>query len=286
MKDYYQFLGVNKDATADEIKSAYRKLSKKFHPDVNDGDKFFEERFKEIQEAYEILSNPVRKNSYDAQQGYKSETRSREQESKPKTEPDFNRSSPPPQQPNSAHQEAPTSPKPKKSRSNVWGIVIFVLVGGFIHAVVKSLNKNQNTYVTPIETAYTPNTATPESISPIEPVKKVKAGKTASISALLRGTWVGTAYQYDIGETWDVKLVSKKGRYTIKYPSLGCGGKWILIESSSDKMVFQEQISYGAETCNNGGTIVITIDDSEELKLSYYYPDLNTLNASGNLRKL
>lgn len=286
MKDYYQFLGVNKDATADEIKSAYRKLSKKFHPDVNDGDKFFEERFKEIQEAYEVLSNPVRKSSYDAQHGFKSETQGRGQQSKPKTESDFNRSPPPPQQPNNVHQEPPTQPKAKKSNANVWGIVIFVLVGGFIHAVFKNLNKNQKTYTTPIETAYTPTNTTTESISPIEPVNKAKAIKTTSIAVLLRGTWVGTAYQYDISETWDVKLVSKKGKYTIKYPSLGCGGKWVLIESNSHKMVFREQISYGAETCNNGGTIVITLDNSEELKLSYYYPNLNTLNASGNLRKL
>lgn len=286
MKDYYQFLGVNKDATADEIKSAYRKLSKKFHPDVNDGDKFFEERFKEIQEAYEVLSNPVRKSSYDAQHGFKGETQSREPQSKPKTESDFNRSPPSPKQPNNVHQEPSTPPKPKKSNSNVWGIVIFVLVGGFIHAVFKNLNKKQSTYTTPIETAYTPTNNIPVSIVPVEPVKKAKASKTTSISALLRGTWVGTAYQYDISETWDIKLVSKKGKYTIKYPSLGCGGKWILIESNSDKMVFQEKISYGAETCNNGGTIVITFDNSDELKLSYYYPDLNTLNASGNLRKL
>ena len=195
MKDYYQFLGVNKDATADEIKSAYRKLSKKFHPDVNDGDKFFEERFKEIQEAYEVLSNPVRKSSYDAQQGFKSETQSRGEQSKPKTESDFNRSPPPPQQPNNVHQEPSTPPKAKKSNANVWGIVIFVLVGGFIHAVFKNLNKNQNTYVTPIETAYTPTNTTTESISPIETVKKSKAIKTTSIAALLRGTWVGTAYQ-------------------------------------------------------------------------------------------
>lgn len=55
MKDYYYILGVKKGASKDEIKQAFRKLSKKFHPDVNDGDKYFEERFKEIREAYEAL---------------------------------------------------------------------------------------------------------------------------------------------------------------------------------------------------------------------------------------
>lgn len=64
-KDYYKTLGVFPTATLQEIKIAYRKLSKKFHPDINDGDKFFEERFKEIQEAYEVLSNSVKRNNYD-----------------------------------------------------------------------------------------------------------------------------------------------------------------------------------------------------------------------------
>ena len=67
MKDYYYILGVNSKASSDEIKKAYRKLSTKFHPDKNDGDDFFEERFKEIQEAYEILSNSERRPAYDRQ---------------------------------------------------------------------------------------------------------------------------------------------------------------------------------------------------------------------------
>jgi hypothetical protein len=63
MKDYYYILGVNQNASTKEIKDAYRKLSKKFHPDVNDGDIFFERRFKEIQEAYEYLMKLNNSNS-------------------------------------------------------------------------------------------------------------------------------------------------------------------------------------------------------------------------------
>lgn len=64
-KDYYYILGVKKESSLDEIKKAYRKLSLKFHPDKNEGDSFFEERFKDIQEAYETLSTPNRREQYD-----------------------------------------------------------------------------------------------------------------------------------------------------------------------------------------------------------------------------
>ena len=64
MTDYYKVLGLKPGASVDEIKTAYRKLSKKFHPDLNQGDSFFEERFKEIQEAYENLSNENYRNSF------------------------------------------------------------------------------------------------------------------------------------------------------------------------------------------------------------------------------
>lgn len=57
MKDFYYILGVARTASTDEIKTAYRKLSLKFHPDKNGGDKFFEDRFKDINEAYEVLSD-------------------------------------------------------------------------------------------------------------------------------------------------------------------------------------------------------------------------------------
>ncbi len=64
-RDYYDVLGVNKSASADQIKSAYRKLAVKFHPDKNKGDKAAEEKFKEASEAYHVLSNSERKQNYD-----------------------------------------------------------------------------------------------------------------------------------------------------------------------------------------------------------------------------
>tara|TARA_B100000989_G_scaffold298862_1_gene290552 strand:- start:1254 stop:2381 length:1128 start_codon:yes stop_codon:yes gene_type:complete len=64
-RDYYQVLGVNKSASADQIKTAYRKLAVKHHPDKNKGDKTSEEKFKEASEAYHVLSNQERKQNYD-----------------------------------------------------------------------------------------------------------------------------------------------------------------------------------------------------------------------------
>ena len=64
-KDYYEVLGIGKNATDAEIKSAYRKLAKKYHPDLNPGDKEAEEKFKEVNEANDVLSDPQKRQRYD-----------------------------------------------------------------------------------------------------------------------------------------------------------------------------------------------------------------------------
>lgn len=64
-KDYYKILGVDRNAAEKDIKTAYRKLARKYHPDVNPGDKSAEEKFKEISQAYEVLSDPDKRSKYD-----------------------------------------------------------------------------------------------------------------------------------------------------------------------------------------------------------------------------
>src|SRR6516162_5514124 len=64
-KDYYEVLGVKKSASAEDIRKAFRKLARKYHPDVNPGDKSAEEKFKSISEANEVLSDPKKRKIYD-----------------------------------------------------------------------------------------------------------------------------------------------------------------------------------------------------------------------------
>src|ERR1700686_876228 len=64
-QDYYELLGVSRKAAQKEIRQAYRKLARKYHPDLNPGDKSSEEKFKQVQEAYDVLSDAKKRQTYD-----------------------------------------------------------------------------------------------------------------------------------------------------------------------------------------------------------------------------
>src|SRR5947209_19874976 len=71
-QDYYKTLGIGRDASDEDIRKAYRRLARKYHPDLNPGDKAAEDRFKSVQEAYDILSDKKKRQMYD-QVGFYSE---------------------------------------------------------------------------------------------------------------------------------------------------------------------------------------------------------------------
>src|SRR6202451_2787387 len=73
-QDYYELLGVSRKAAQKEIRQAYRRLARKFHPDLNPGDKSAEEKFKQVQEAYDVLSDAKKRQMYD-QFGFDAERR-------------------------------------------------------------------------------------------------------------------------------------------------------------------------------------------------------------------
>ena len=69
-KDYYKILGVERSSSADDIQKAYKKLARKYHPDLNPGDSAAEEKFKDVGEAYEVLKDPQKRAQYDALGSY------------------------------------------------------------------------------------------------------------------------------------------------------------------------------------------------------------------------
>lgn len=115
MKDYYSILGVQPSASPEEIKSAYRTLARKYHPDHNKGDKRKEESLKVVNEAYEVLSDPRKKLNYDLQRVVTAQTFTR-----PRTPPGNPTSSPRSERPRwtqASHSNPPPPPRHEPPRS-------------------------------------------------------------------------------------------------------------------------------------------------------------------------
>ncbi|HOV27078.1 MAG TPA: DnaJ domain-containing protein [Pseudobacteroides sp.] len=85
MKNYYEILGVQRSATLEEIKKVYKKLAKKYHPDLNQGNKEAEQKFIEIKEAYDTLSDENKRKSYDAKLDGRGNDSSQQQGRRPKS---------------------------------------------------------------------------------------------------------------------------------------------------------------------------------------------------------
>jgi curved DNA-binding protein len=88
IRNYYELLGVKRDASPDEIKQSFRRLARKYHPDLNPGDKAAEEKFKDISEAYEILSDQSKRSKYDKFTGFWRKNRGKPAAARPKDQSD------------------------------------------------------------------------------------------------------------------------------------------------------------------------------------------------------
>ncbi len=270
MKDLYNILGVNKTANLSEIKKAYRKLSKKFHPDVNFGDKYFEEKFKEVLSAYEILSNEQKRIEYDDLLKKNIFKRS-DPQYKPDAEDDLRQ----------REQKIRDEERQKKEREqfnqkqnkNSWIIALFVIaftIGGIL-----LLNTPKNSHPDVISN---PKIEIKELIEGPNPIKKESKNNTGQ--SWLNGIWIGKAYQFDINESWSILLNcdNNKNIYKIEYPSLQCGGKWTIISQSENRIEFREKLNYGTNICTDNGKIILE-NINDNLYFYYYFPNDNTLNA-------
>jgi len=292
MKNFYQILGLHKDASSAEIKTAFRKLSKKFHPDVNQGDKFFEELFKEIQSAYEVLGDEDNRAAYDLRSGYRktspnSSNSAQEQpapQPPPRTEPKSN----PKQEPDKTAKATgeTTVPKSKKGRS-VWGIIIFILVGGFFHAVFKNANKtSSNSTVAKASTAneYVDTFAVDTPLA--EPVATTISEKVPqALMSSFEGVWIGSAYQYDVNQRWAIRLTCHNGLFSVKYPSLGCAGNLSVMQADGDTLILREKLT-SPGSCYDDGIIVISIKEDGRIEAFFNDSQNTTIIAIGHLTKM
>lgn len=149
MRDYYYILGISEKANEQEIKSAYRKLSNKFHPDKNNGEKFFEERFKEILEAYEILSKSDKRKDYDLRLSYFKSSRpnsddlkKKEEDLRRKFEEEYRKKQ---EELKKAYEDLETKTKNESEKGKEsLGIPLFFIIVIFIGLLIYFLLTNQN----------------------------------------------------------------------------------------------------------------------------------------------
>jgi hypothetical protein len=103
----------------------------------------------------------------------------------------------------------------------------------------------------------------------------------------LDGAWTGTGYQLGTNGTWAIRLICNPGRgeYSVQYPSLNCGGNLQPVSVEENRVEFIEYITYGTESCIQGGTLVITRVDDRHITYSYFMPGTNVVEAFSTLTR-
>ncbi len=101
----------------------------------------------------------------------------------------------------------------------------------------------------------------------------------------LNGTWEGTGYQMDTESTWTIRLTVDRGKHTIEYPSLKCGGRWQPLRLTNWVGEFRERISFGLEDCVNGGRVTIQRLNGRQVSFRFSYRGTNQISASAILNR-
>jgi len=105
------------------------------------------------------------------------------------------------------------------------------------------------------------------------------------LGSWITGTWAGTGYQIDDNSTWTMRLTAHSGKFSIAYPSLNCGGEWVLQHHYGNKAVFRERLSYGQDKCTDDSTVVIERLSNKQLVVLFTNPGDSEVNSSGILNR-
>lgn len=305
LKNYYHILGVSKTATTEEIKTAFRKLSKKLHPDVNEGDPFFVERFRDIQQAYDVLMDEQKRKSYDfklsnlyskgidndlyealrkrKEERKKNEEQKRKEEEERLAEAEKQKAD----EELRWQQEASARKRVQKRIRAIW--ITFLLAATVAVSSVFVYKYNQ-----PADAASQSQTDTATTVQATDTVPVSALGPTSNSTAALEkdrrlrklnGRWKGTIYRFTTKEDLPVEFRGNTatGRFTVSYPLKECRGEWEIVRIDSLSYHFQETITKGGDSCIQGGRIVLSFFKKGQYQYSYYWPNEKTLNASGIL---
>jgi len=288
MKNYYQILSISEGASDEEIKAAFRKLSKKFHPDANLGNAAFEEYFKEVQEAYEILSDSKQRMVYDNKlKDYLFYLR-------------FKKGNTNQEQYNTNGHTQHTACEPLVSRkyripafsnkltaffahekSSVFAIAIILIVAIITYLSIHKTNQRQPSIVI----ADTSNTA--QSAEPLASNFEAALEKQKVFWQQFDGNWIGRGTEVNTKLVFTIQLSCnfERSEFLIKYPTLGFAGHWELKNTDDDKADFKEVLESGLLNNMQSGRAELLVVNKNTLHYSYYFPTDQNLMAEGTLTK-
>lgn len=180
--------------------------------------------------------------------------------------------------------------QPHKSRILLFGIVLVLAILLTAGAVLLLQQKRSDSDAvikqrdpSPAESSVTPGAS--NSSTETRKSDDLRVKQTDIKTSWLEGVWEGAAYQINTQTTWTIKLTVRNDTYSVEYPSLDCGGNWILVDSSGKTAKFKERITFGLSRCvDNGYATIERISDSQ-IQFKYNEPNSTVVVASAVLNK-